>query len=167
MPTKSVKKAILKHPKKKILRMKADEKRIIREMHFDRKMKPNKIAECVGRHLSSVCWLLQQRRAPKPIGPPRKLTEEKLDKLAELVETMVDDADGEQEVTLAMIMRRSRLKLCERVVRDGLGKRGYKFRHLRSKPILTPDDIQARSRQGCYNSARSKAFGKASRARRL
>ena len=53
---------------------------------------------------------------------------------------MIDKAKAEHEVTLPMVMRRCRVKVCERVVADALHKRGYWFRKLRNKMILTPQD---------------------------
>jgi hypothetical protein len=57
---------------------------------------------------------------------------------------MVTQADAEREVTLAMVMKRCRVKVCEKVVAQALHKRGYWFRKLRSKMILTPHDVAAR-----------------------
>ena len=43
--------------------MTPEEKRIAREMHFDRGMKPNKVAIALGRDLSCICRLLKQKKA--------------------------------------------------------------------------------------------------------
>jgi hypothetical protein len=73
--------------------------------------------------------------------PPQTCTcEAKADKLVEVLEAMIDKAKAEHEVTLPMVMRRCRVKVCERVVADALHKRGYWFRKLRNKMILTPQD---------------------------
>jgi len=131
--------------KAKTPRMSPDEKRIAREMHFDRKMRPTDIAAALGRDLSSVCRLLAQKKAPQPIGRPKALTDSQIDHVVEVLEKMIDEADACYEVTLPMVMRRCRLtKHCERVVANALHKRGYWFRKLRSKMILTPDDVKAR-----------------------
>ena len=61
-----------------------------------------------------------------------------------MVDKLVDKADAEYEISLAMIHKRSRLKVSPRVVVNALHTRGYRFRDLRQKPILTPDDITAR-----------------------
>ena len=91
--------------------MTPDEKRIAREMHFDRGMPPVGVAEALGRGLSSICRLLAQKKAPKPSGGQRKLTETMIDKTVTTLELMVDEADAEREVTLPMVMRRCRLKV--------------------------------------------------------
>ena len=134
-----MKKTVAKPP-----RMTPDEKRIAREMDFDRGMPPVAVAEALGRGLSSICRFLAQKKAPKPSGGQRKLTETMIDKTVTTLELMVDEADAEREVTLPMVMRRCRLKVCERTVAKALHARGYWFRKLRHKMILTPDDVNAR-----------------------
>ena len=121
-----------------------DEKRLIRSMAYDKKMAPVAIAPLVNRDLSSVCRLLKQKRAPKRIGRPTEFTEDKVDKLVKVLEDMVEDADANYEVTLPMVMRRARVTVCEKVVLNALHKRGYYFRKLRSKMILTPQDVHDR-----------------------
>ena len=70
-------------------RMTPDEKRLVRNMHFDQRMPPTEIAETVGRNLSSVCRLLAQKKAPKPVGRPSVFTEAKINKTIEVLEDMV------------------------------------------------------------------------------
>jgi hypothetical protein len=113
--------------KKKPPRMTGDEKRLVREMHFERKMRPTDIAAAVGRDLSGICRLLAQKKAPKPMGRFRALTEGQIDKTIKTLEAMIDEASAKREVTLAMVMRRCRLKVCDRVVADALHARGYWF----------------------------------------
>ena len=125
-------------------RMSAEEKRIIREMHFDRHMKRAEIAVALGRDKSSVYRLLAQTKDPRPIGRPRALTSAQIDRLVSTLEKMVDDADATYEVTFAMLKKRSRFRVCERVIANALHDRGYWFRDLRHKPILTPDGVDAR-----------------------
>ena len=57
---------------------------------------------------------------------------------------MIDKADAEHEVTTAMVKRRCRLKVCEKVLANALHGRGYWFSKLREKMILTPDDVKSR-----------------------
>ena len=125
-------------------RMSMAEKGIIRQMHFDQGMSRTRIACLVKRSLCTVSRLLAQKRAPRTIGRPRILTGAKIDRLCTLLDKMVDDAGGNHEVTLAMLMRRARLKASERTVSDAIHSRGYRFRNMRSKPILTPDDVKER-----------------------
>ena len=125
-------------------RMSPAEKRIVRNMHFEQGLSRTKIAGLLQRSLSSVSRLLAQKKAPRPIGRPRVLSKTKLDRICAVLDKMVDEAGGNHEVTLAMLMRRARLKMSERTVADGIHSRGYRFRNLRSKPILTPDDVKER-----------------------
>ena len=125
-------------------RMTPDEKRLARSMHFEQRKGPAEIARTLRRSLSSISRLLAQKRAPRPIGRPRALTEAKVDRIVALLERMVTAADGSEEVTMDMLMRRARLKVSKRVVADALHARGYRFRDLREKPILTPDDVGER-----------------------
>ena len=127
-----------------IRRMDNTEKSLIRRMHFEQGLSPAKVAELVGRSPSSVGRLLAQKRAPKPIGRPAKLSEARVDGVVKTLERMVDEADATWEVSMAMLMRRARLKCCAKVVAKALHQRGYRFRDLRYKPILTPVDVRER-----------------------
>ena len=57
---------------------------------------------------------------------------------------MVDEADACKEITVAMVKRRCRFKCCDKILLNALHKRGYWFRGLRKKMILTPDDVKER-----------------------
>ncbi len=125
-------------------RMTPEEKRLIRDFHFNQEQTPTDIATLFGRSLSAVCRLLAQKKIPNPIGAPSKLTQERIDKLVQLIEEMVAGAEGEYEVTLPMIMKRAKLKVCEKTVAKALHDRGYYFRPLRRKMVLTPADVKVR-----------------------
>jgi hypothetical protein len=129
---------------KKPARMGPDEKRLVREMHFDRHMRPTDIAKAVGRDLSSICRLLAQKKAPNPSGGRAALSTQQIDRAAKVLEEMIDKADGCAEITVPMLKKRCRFACCDRVLLDALHKRGYWFRTLRKKMILTPDDIKTR-----------------------
>ena len=105
-------------------RMTKDEKRIILQMASERNMPPIKIAEAVGRHVSNISRLLKKKKETK-MGRPLILTKEQVDRLEALLEAMVDKAAGNKEVTLGMLMRRSRTKASSRTVADRFRKRGY------------------------------------------
>ena len=125
-------------------RMTPDEKRLMRDCHFDQGEAPVDIATLFKRSLSAVCRLLAQKKAPKPVGRPAKLTEERIDKLVDLIENMVEKAEGSYEVTLPTIMKRAKLKFCEKTIANALHDRGYYFRPLRQKMVLTPADVKER-----------------------
>ena len=94
---RAVKKLALKGAKPP--RMSLDEKRLVRELHFEQQRAPADIARTLGCPLSSVTRLLAQTRAPNPVGRPGKLSEGQKDKLVALLEKMVDEADADHEVT--------------------------------------------------------------------
>merc|ERR1712051_996384 len=106
-------------------------------MHFEQGFSRTSIAPNLQRSSSSVSRLLAQKKAPKPVGRPRALTKSKLDRVCALLDKMVDEAGGDHEITLAMLMRRASLRISERTLADGTHSRGYRSRNMRSKPILT------------------------------
>ena len=53
-------------------------------------------------------------------------------------------ANAEEEVRAALIHRRFRKKVSIRTIANAMHSRGYYFRKLREKPILTPDDVKER-----------------------
>ena len=134
-----------KHGKKdmKPPRMTVDEKRLVREMAFDKGMTPGAIADTVGRHRSNIIRLLAMKKIVM-MGRPVALTPVQEDRLEDIVKDMVLKADAEYEVTLPMVHRRSRLKCSERTLARSLRKRGYYFFRLYEKMILTPEDIKTR-----------------------
>ena len=138
-----VKKIIRLSPKKPP-RMTTDEKRLVREMHFERNISQTDISKAIGRDLSCINRLLAQKKVPKRVGRPNRLTETQVDKIVKLLEDMVDGADATYEVSMDMIMKRSRTKASAKTVARRLHERGYQFRNLRHKPILTPEDIKDR-----------------------
>ena len=131
-------------PEVKPPRMSREEKRLTRQMHFDQGKTPSEIAGILDRHISSITRTLAQKKVPKPVGAPKKMTEKLLDRIAATLEDMIEKADACYEVSLAMVIKRCRVKLSGRTVMGALHKRGYWFRALRSKMILTLADVVAR-----------------------
>ena len=75
--------------------------------------------------MSTITRLLEQKKNPRPIGRPRKLTEKQVEKIIAKLEEMVEEADAEHEVTLEMLKKKCRLKVSERLIMDTLHGRGY------------------------------------------
>ena len=117
-------------------RMSTDEKRLVRSMNFDKGMTAATIASATGRHISSVCRLLAQRREPAPVGRPTALSVQQVDRLECILNNMVDKAYAQHEVTMSMLMKRSKCNASTRTVSDVLHARGFHFSNLRQKPIL-------------------------------
>ena len=99
-------------------RMSTDEKRLVRSMHFDRGMTAATLASATGRHVSSVCRLLARRRDPAPVGRPTALSVQQVDRLERILNNMVDKADAQHEVTMSMLMKRSKCKASTRTVSE-------------------------------------------------
>ena len=125
-------------------RMSAEEKRLALMWKQEDGISPANIANRLHRQISTITRFLGQEAPSKPIGQPPALTKEQVDRLERTVNDMVAKADAEYEVTFDMIRRRARIKACIKVVAKALHNRGYWFRRLRHKPILTPQDVKAR-----------------------
>ena len=94
-------------------RMTADEIRLLRQMVHEQGKKPSEVAVILQRSLGSACRQLSKTR-PTTMGRPLALTPRQINKLIALTEAMVEEADANYEVTLPMVLHRSRLKVSER-----------------------------------------------------
>ena len=126
-------------------RMSAAENTLARSLYFDKGKKPARIAELMGRSVSSITLsAVGAKKAPKLVGRPPALSDATLSSIVALLGKMVGAADGNFEVTMPMLMRRgNNINVCEKVVANALHERGYWFRGMRQKPILTPDDVKS------------------------
>ena len=106
-------------------RMAAAEKSLARRLHFDQGKTRTDIAKLLQRSLSSVSRLLAQKKAPRSIGRPTTLSAATIERDAARLEKMVDEADGLREVTMAMLLRRGRFKVCEKTLATAMRARGY------------------------------------------
>lgn len=98
----------------KIARVSADEKRRVLEMRFERELLPATVAKILGRELSCISRLVAQTEEPNPVGCPMELTGAMVDKVVAELESMIDMAAANYEVTLPTLMKRCRLKVTER-----------------------------------------------------
>ena len=99
-----------------------------------------------------------QKKTPRPTGRPLELTPDKVDRIEKVLEDMIDKADALYEVTLPMLLKRCRVLQCERTVMDALHARGYRFHKLRSKMILTPEDVTDRYKWSKENMDKTRNF---------
>ena len=102
------------------------------------------IAETLGRNHATITRHVIQRSPRKPQGRQKTITPAILDRLEARLNEMINKANGEYEVTVGMLERSCRLKVCKRTILDALHTRGIYFRPLRQKPTLTPEDIEER-----------------------
>ena len=94
--------------------MSADEKRLALMWHAKDGIGPTAIAARLRRIPHAISRLLAAPPERNPVGRPRRLTKQKIDKLIKLVDRMVKEAMAEDEVTQRMILRRSRYAMHER-----------------------------------------------------
>ena len=103
------------------------------------------IARRLHRNESSIWDLFgTPKDAPRGVGRHPALTEEDKDRLVALVTKMVKTADTRYTVTIDMIKKAFRKKVCVRVLANALHAHNVWFHRLREKPILTDDDVKAR-----------------------
>lgn len=131
-------------PTGKPFHMSPEEKRLARELHFEKGKRPVEVADLLGRDLSCVVRLLAQKKAPNRVGRPPLLTEGQVDRLVQVADALVDKAEATWEVSAEMIRKRARVKASIRTVYEALHKRGFRFRDLRAKLLLTPADVAER-----------------------
>ena len=102
------------------------------------------IAKATDRNKCSVYKALKMKKVLMQRGRPKALTPKDVRHLVAVLKGMVKKAKACYEITLAMLVKRARVQVCERTVREALKKKNIKFRKMRSKPILTNDDKKAR-----------------------
>ena len=117
---------------------------IIKRMHTMAKLPVLTIAKVVQRHKKSVYNVLSKKARFAKRGPKEKLTTEECNRLVRTLRSMIRTAHARWEITLAMLKKRCKCKLDDKVVRKGLRSKNIKFRRLRSKPLLTKQDVKAR-----------------------
>jgi transposase len=140
-------------------RMSPDERRIIRNMHFENNMTPAEIAKATGRSLSAVCRLLARRsNKVRKIGRKRALTQQHVQRIVKKMEKMITQAKGEKEITIGMVREACKVKASIRTLQREFRAQGIYFRKLRQKPRLTPEDIKDRLAFATKYKAKSKQW---------
>lgn len=148
-------------PKKKVqtrVPLKAREVEIIRRMKKVLGLPVTKIALAVNRNKTSVYAALENDWATEKRGRKELLTKAQVNLLVRTLKAMIKQAAAKKEITLAMILRRARVKVSERCARKALQTRGIRFRRMRDKPLLTKDDVKERWRFARKYRNKSKAW---------
>ena len=135
---KETRRALLRKP---LLKREAD---IIKRMKKVAGLPAATIAEVVQRDKKSVYNALKGKLAFATRGRPKKLPAKELNNLVKILRSMVQHARARYEVTLAMLKKKAACDADDKVVRKGLQSKGIRFRRLRSKPLLTKEDIKKR-----------------------
>ena len=127
-------------------RMSVGEKRMVVNMH-ESGMSPMEISQSTGRGFSSIYRTINDAmsgRVAARVGRPQELHPQEVERILQALRVMVQEADGTWEVTLAMLMKRAKVKFSEGTVRAAMHQRRIWFRVMRSKPKLTKHDIKDR-----------------------
>ena len=144
--------------KYKRLPMTTREVDIIRRLKKHVQLPVAKIALAVGRDKKTIYNALSSKWSMKKRGRHPKLTCKEINFIVRTAKAMIQNAKACKEVTLEMIMRRAKTKACARTVRKALQQRKIRFRKMRSKPVLTAEDVIDRKRFAAKYRHKSRAW---------
>ena len=120
------------------------EARIIKRMKSVGGMAVTTIAKVTERHKKSIYGVLSGKAHFAKRGRKEKLQKKDVNHIVATLRSMVRKARARWEITLAMLKKRAKCMVDDKVVRKALQKKNIKFRKLRSKPLLTKNDIKER-----------------------
>ena len=109
--------------------MSADEKRLALVWHAQDGIGPTAVGDRLRRSPNSISRLLSAPPDQNPTGRPRKLTKQQIDKFIKTVDSMIEEAMAEDEVTQRMILRRSRLRVSVRLIANAFHERGCRSKY--------------------------------------
>jgi hypothetical protein len=124
------------------------ELQIIKNMKKKLKIPITKIALATDRNKSTIYSALKLKKFVQHRGRPQVLTPKLVRRLITILKAMIKKAKGRREITMAMLIKRSKVKMGGKAIRKSLAKKGIRFRRLRSKPLLTKEDKTKRFRFG-------------------
>ena len=107
----------------------------------------NDIAELLGRDRTTVSEHVHtdsNNEPPNPVGRPRKIQDKEWSKLEKALHALVSRAKAQKEVTMAMVIKKARLNVCEKVAREAFHAHDIYFHKIFEKPVLEPEDVPAR-----------------------
>jgi hypothetical protein len=119
---------------------------IIRRLKKVLELPVTKIALAVNRNKTTVYEALEKDWGSEKRGRKELLKKAQVNLLVRTTKSMIKNAAAKREITLAMILRRTRVKVSERCARQALQKRNIRFRRMREKPLLTKADVKDRLR---------------------
>lgn len=117
---------------------------IIRRLKRVIKLPVAQIANAVGRNKTTVYCAIDRAWTAQKRGRKERLTKVQINLLVRTTRMLIQRAAAKKEVTLKMILRRTRLRVSERCARKAMQSRGIRFRKMRGKPLLTKDDVKER-----------------------
>ena len=107
-------------------------------------MTPAEIGKLLRRDKSTMTRLLVKQDERLSRGQPKAMSSDEIDSLVGVLNRMLVEANGEYEVTAAMLRREARVKVSTRTILRELHARKIFFRRLREKPLLTKEDLKSR-----------------------
>ena len=122
----------------------AREVKIIRRLNNIIKLPVTQIAKAVERNKSTVYGALDKKWRLVKRGRKEVLSKVQVKLLLRTTKAMVQQAAAKKEVTLAVIMRKAKVMAGAQGARKALHKAGVRFRKMRSKPLLTKEDVKHR-----------------------
>ena len=122
----------------------AEEMRLAMTWYQEDDMTPGEIGKLLRRDKSTMTRLLVKQSERLSRGQPKALSSDEVDRVVGVLNRMLAEADGEHEVTAAMLRREARVKASTRTILRELHARKIFFRRLREKPLLTKEDVKSR-----------------------
>jgi len=120
------------------------EARIIQRLKSVAKLPVTTIAEVTERDKCSIYKVISDKPLFLKRGAKGKLQKKDIDRCVKVIRDMIKNAKARFEITLAMIKKRAKCHVDDKVLRKALASRKIKFRRPRSKPLLTLADRKAR-----------------------
>ena len=117
---------------------------IIKRMKKVAGLSAAKIAEVVERDKKSIYKTLAGKLTFSKRGAKNKLTKKDTNRLVKILRDMIRKARARWEITLAMLKKRAKCKVDDKVIRKALRTKNIRFRRLRAKPVLTKKDRKDR-----------------------
>lgn len=122
---------------------------IIQNLKKKLKLPVTHIAKAVERNKTSVYKALKvkgvrKNHKAKKRGAPKKLAKSEINRILRVLHKLIRSAKGQQEITLAMLMKRAKVKVSASTLKRELRKCNVKFRRMRIKPLLTKADKKER-----------------------
>ena len=124
--------------------LQAREVAIIRRMHRVLQLPVTHIALATERNKTTIYEALDKSWKGSKRGRPPALSKETTSLLVRTLKKMQKQAHAKREITMAMLKKRAKCKASCHCIRRALRQRNIQFRRMRSKPILTKEDRQAR-----------------------
>jgi hypothetical protein len=120
------------------------EAHVIKRMRTVAGLSAATIADVVQRDKKSIYKVLSRKLGFAKRGAKNKLNPKDINRLVKILRDMIRKAKARWEITLAMLKKRAKCKVDDKVVRRALRTKNIQFRRLRKKTVLTKKDRKDR-----------------------